>query len=209
VKHNRKISREVIAAVGASGEGKTEFAVRLLNARSASLRFVFDPHGEFSAALDVDAATTPAQLAAHVLTGLVCFDPSALFPGERAAGFAFFAGFAFDMAGLGFGPKMFVADEVPQLCPQSRPPLGLLRLAEEGRKRGVSLVLLAQDPDRIPRDLDNQLTEVACFRIGHEEGLGWARKKGFDTSRIVALKPCHFIARNLLTGGSREGEIKW
>jgi hypothetical protein len=192
--------------LGASGTGKTTFALRYLLNSQARVVFLYDPIGEFSSRLKIPAATNGFGLNTSLLSGWVCFDPSELFPGQRQAGFDFFCEYAFAVSERFTGRKIFVVDEVQDyLAPQSIPQ-ELADIAEKGRKRELEIVAMSQRPNEVNGAFINQATEIVCFGLGSVNDAKKLEGYGFNAEEIRALPDRAFIARTR-RGGETRGVI--
>jgi hypothetical protein len=180
---------------GASGTGKTSFALRFLANTPATCRFIFDAEdGELSQRLGLTPCTTPDELDAAVSTGWVCFDPWGMFTdGEPAI--RFFSTWAFEVSERLPGRKFFVVDELQGFCSGHKVPDELAALVRRGRRRGLDSVFLSHSPGELHNSIRAQLTEVVCFLMTDPLALEWPAAFGFDPEEIRSLEPYRFVAR--------------
>lgn len=195
-----------ILITGKKGSGKTTYwlariiaktlAPYPVNARSsASGRgarwiFVFDPCREVSRKLlwpvSIDV---PRMVRNFTTSGIVCFDSSHLFPGDRLRGFAFFSRWAFNVCKGLNGPKLFAADEL-QSCQATGPhgmPQGFKEILDEGRREEIDCLFAAQRINEVNDDVRGHLTELITFKHDDPLPLEWLEKRGFDPEAVRAL----------------------
>jgi len=196
-----------LAIVGASGSGKTTYLTRFLARAPASCRFVYDPEGELAQRLGQFSHTDAGALARATASAWCIFDPSAMFPGNNAAGFDYFAKFAFHASSVIPGRKLWVCDEVQKFCPPSRPlPHGAALIFDTGRRWGLDVAVISQAPQRAHGDARNQFTELVCFNLIDPKAREWALDFGLSTDPIN-LRPGQYIARNLKSGAEVSGKV--
>lgn len=188
---------------GASGTGKTSFALRFLANTAASCRFIFDAEdGELAHRLGLTPCTTCDELDAAVSTGWVCFDPWQMFTDPEMA-IRFFAKWSFEAAERLPGRKFFVVDELQGFCSGHRVPDELAVLVRRGRRRGLDSVFLSHSPGELHNSIRAQLTEVVCFLMTDPLALEWPSAFGFSADEIRALEPYRFVARTKWGGMER------
>ena len=180
---------------GASGTGKTSFALRFLANTEATCRFIFDAEdGEFAIRLGLTPCTTPEELDAAVSTGWVCFDPWGMFTdGELAI--RFFSKWSFEVAARLPGRKFFVVDELQNYCTGHKVPDEVASLFRRGRRRGLDSICMGHQPGELHNSIRGQLTEVVCFLMTDALALEWPAAFGFDPEEIRTLEPFRFICR--------------
>jgi DNA helicase HerA-like ATPase len=92
--------------------------------------------------------------------------------------------------------------------PQGIPP-ELQTIVQSGRKRGLHLMLLTQNPNRFNNTILNGASEFVAFRLQSPPALDLRKKYyGFDPEEVSALQAMQFVARNLDSGGELRGRIK-
>lgn len=192
--------------IGSSGTGKTTFALRYLLNSKASAVFIFDPIGEFSGRLGIPAARNGFEIQTSLLTGWVCFDPSALFPGDDAEGFNFFCEYAYQVSERFPGRKIFVVDEVQSYMKPQSIPAELKELIEKGRKRELEILGMSQRPNEVNGALMNQATEIVSFALGSVNDGSALERQGFSAEELRGLPDRSFVARTR-RGGELRGVI--
>lgn len=161
----------VTLIAGRSGSGKSTFALRyLLNASGVSVRFVFDPRGEYAQRLRLPPQRTPLELEVGIRRGW-CLWGTDLFPGDSAEAFLSFCAVVWEYAAAMSGRKIVLIDEVWKYCSPQRIPDELAAIVQEGRKVGLEPVFLTQRPNRLNESILGEVTECVAFPLTGERGL--------------------------------------
>ena len=194
---------------GRSGSGKSTFARRYVrNVRGVAVRLIWDDSGEYSRAFRIPLANSVQDLERDVPTGWVCFDPSTLFPGHPAAGFAFFCDWSMSVAGRGAGRKILLVDEVWRFCSPSWIPPELAACVQTGRKWELESLFATQRPQRINESILGEVTEAVAFHlIGSNAVQKLVDNYEFDAGEIGRLPAGHWVSRSMVTGGVMRGRL--
>jgi hypothetical protein len=178
-----------VLITGKKGSGKTTYWLERIQRHRARWKWVFDPDREASFRLGWQSVTAPNQLAWSAQNRVpVCFDSSAMFPGNRERGFEFFCLWCWNVAQGVAGAKLVAVDEVWRYVPARRPvPLSFSLLLEEGRKEQVDLFFVAQRPNYVHDSIRAGLTEIVTFRHTDRLPLSWLADD-FDVEAVKALK---------------------
>jgi hypothetical protein len=167
----------------------------------ARWKVVFDPDLEVSARLGWPYVTEPTGLSAAVEQKLpICFSPSGLFPGERAAGFDFLCSWLWEVKDLLPGRKLLAVDEIWRYVPTKKdPPHSFALCLEEGRKQQLDLLLVAQRYHKVHDSIRANLTELYCFQQHDSYVLDVLESDGyFRREEVQGLKyPGGFLRRDL------------
>lgn len=206
--------RAVKVIAGLPRYGKGTFMVRYLLNADLSVRFIYDPEpgefrrdiNEFADRLKLEPTVSPFDLAKHLVTGWVAFDPHTLFTGQPDEGLDFFCDWAWHKGIQIPGRKAVVIDEVYRYCSPNYIPDGLKNLAFSGSKHDIELFLLSQEPNRLHSSIKTAMSEIVCFRL-QDKGLDFAQDNGFNRDEIANLPPLHFVALNKDSGGWLRGRI--
>src|SRR6266404_4067014 len=194
--------RSVTLCAGASSTVKTTFALRLALNAPFRTRFFFDhPDGEFSKRLRLEPAQDLYELNLGLVRGWCLFDPHVLFPGRAADACAFFLDWIWLVSERLPGRKLVVIDEVWKYCSPSSIPMELAVIAETGSHRGVELMCMSHQPQRLHSSLTNEISEFVAFQLQHPRALEFASSYGFNPDELRILPPFQFVSRNLLSGG--------
>lgn len=185
-----------VAIFGRSGSGKTTWCARYVANHPATLRFLFDPEGEFAARFGLPAARTCADLDAQLASGWVCFDPGHLFPGEEAEGLELFAHWASLVCERYGGTKLFVVDEFQEYVSAGRTGPWLAHVLKRGRRRGMDVVTCGQAPSECGTALRRQITSVVAFNFTEAADVQWLADYGFDADRVRSLPQFWRIVRD-------------
>ncbi len=87
-------------------------------------------------------------------------------------------------------PHVVCIEEISEAATQGRKSLkapSVLKLAEQGRKMGVSLVATTQTPKNMPDDLRNQSTSIVFGRLTGNVGLYLGQRMGLNPRMIAAI----------------------
>jgi hypothetical protein len=198
----------LVLVTGASGTGKSTFALRYLVNAPLGVRFMFDPAGEFAERLRAAPARTAGELDLALVRGWVVFDPHTLFAGRMDDAFAFFCEWVFAVSERIPGPKALVVDEVWKYCsPQVIPP-ELAMVAQTGRKASLALMVLTQQPQRLNGSILNEVTEAVSFRLQFPRALELMAQYGYRPEELQSLPDLAWVAVNRLSGGELRGRIE-
>ena len=197
-------SATCILITGKKGSGKSTLWLQRLKAWPGR-KFVFDHKLEVAHKLKWKAQTNPDQMKAAVAAGLpVVFYPGVMFPADRPAAFDFFCRWVFEVAGILPGPKVLAIDEVQcwtQVGTKGVPESFQLIL-DDGRLRGLDLLLISQAPNEVNHGIRRQITQIYCFKHTDALVLDWLERDPFCLPRaeIPTLKsPGAWIWRNVDT----------
>lgn len=200
-------SRSVVILAGASGTGKTTFALRLLVNGGYVCRFVFDHDGQAAARLRVPAACSAAECEKALASRWVVYDPNAEFPGRHGEAFAWFCGWAFDAAGRGPGRKILLVDEVWRYCNNWTLPAELAACVQTGRVRELDLAFATQRPNRLNEAISGECTELVCFRLHGERALRVVEGLGADPDLVARLDRGEWVSLDPGTGATLRGRV--
>lgn len=186
-----------VAVFGRSGSGKTTLAAKYVANIRARVRFLYDPEGEWSLRFRLRPARTAAELGAAVATGWVAFDPSTMFGSDDERGAQFFATWAFRVSDAVGGRKLFVLDEFQDHVRAGWIPDALRDVIRRGRRRGLDLLAVGQEPSSCGAVLRRQLTTVFAFQTSDPSDLDWLSRYGFDPDEVQALGRYRWICRTV------------
>ncbi len=130
-----------------------------------------------------------------------------MYPGRTAEAFDFFCRWAFESSGRLPGRKLFACDELQVLVNTAALPAALALVLETGRRVGLDVALIAQQPNLVHNRIRNQMTAVVTFQQVDPRAVDWCAEVGFDPAAVRALRPGHYLARNLKTGGQSAGRV--
>ncbi len=179
---------------GESGSGKSTYFTRYVGHAPHRFKFIFDHEGEFAYRLGLTPAATDDELLAALPGGWVLFDPSELFPGDTPAAFNFFCEWCFGVSTELPGQKLFACDELQQLVGTAGCPWEFCLLYETGRRYGVDVVLISQQPNLIHNRIRNPLSEVVTFAQMDPNAMDFLLSWRFDENAVRALRPGEFLA---------------
>lgn len=179
-----------VLVTGKKGSGKTTYWLDRLLKHRAAWRFVFDPCREAARKLgwrvQIDR---PSLNEAVTHRWPVCFDSSALFPGDRREGFAFFTRYVMTICKEIRGVKLLACDElqaVHRTGPEGMPP-GFKEIMDEGRRQEIDCLFAAQRINEVNDDVRGHLTQIVTFKHTDPLPLRWLADRGFDPEQVAAL----------------------
>lgn len=171
--------------------------------------FVFDHKLEVAHKLGWKAQRDPEQMKAALAAGLpVVFFPGFMFPGDRPAAFDFFCRWVFEVSSVLPGKKLAAIDEIQQVTRigQGGVPQSFQQILDDGRLRGIDLLLIAQKPNKVNDEIRGQLTEIISFKHTDRLPLQWLEEDGFNPQEVSQLTvPGGYIRRNLDTSEQSRG----
>jgi hypothetical protein len=179
-----------ILITGKKGSGKTTYWLDRIVRHRARWKFIFDPCREVSRKLGWPVSIDERRMIHNFTTsGIVCFDSSHLFPGDRPRGFAFLTRWVFNVSKGLNGIKLFAADEL-QSCQSTGPygvPQGFKEILDEGRREEIDCAFAAQRINEVNDDVRGHLTELITFKHDDPLPLEWLGKRGFDPEEVRNL----------------------
>lgn len=200
-------SRQCLLLAGASGTGKTTFALRYLVNGEFVARFIFDGDGQAAARLRIRPCRSEADCEAALASRWVVYDPNSQFPGRHGEAFAWFCGWTFAAAGRGPGRKVLLVDEVWRYCNNWTLPAELAACVQTGRVRELDLIFATQRPNRLNEAISGEATELVCFWLQGERALKTVEGLGADSAVVVGLARGEFVAMDTGTGETTRGRL--
>lgn len=187
--------RDCTLIVGASGTGKTTFALRYLVNVPFVCRFVFDYDGQAARRLKLPGCTSIPACEDALASGWVLYDPNVEFPGRHPEAFSSWCGWVFEVCSRGPGRKILLVDEVWRYCNNWQLPQELASCIQTGRVRELSLCFVTQRPNRLNEAIIGECTELVAFRIQGANALRVVQDLGIPGDQVEALNPGEYIAR--------------
>ncbi len=198
---------QVVLTYGTMGVGKTTHVVSLLRQQNCRI-FVYDHKHEICQKLGVRCAYSLAELAeAANRGGVVCFDYSVLYPGQKRAGFTFFCDFVYSFSEAFRGRKILFTDELQKLVdPHKEVPLEVAQVIDDGRCVELDLWAVSHGANRVHTWVRAQATEVYTFRQADENSVKiLAKDYGFNPDAVRELQPGQWLYRNVNSGQAGSG----
>lgn len=203
--------RSITITAGNSRTGKSTFALRYLLNAPLAYRFVFDAETgpqSYAVRLNFPQATDELTAGLHLCNGWVLYNPHFTYPGRLAQGFADFCLWTFEICKRLPGRKALVIDEAWRYVSPHRYPGELAACVQSGSAYGLGCVFNTQMPHKLHEAIQNECSEVVCFRLGGDKSLAWAADKGLNATAVEALPKFHFIARNVESRGELRGALE-
>jgi hypothetical protein len=205
------MTRAITISCGQSQSGKTTFNLRCLINGPYAYRFIFDPDvgpQKYANRLQCDPARTDCEIDKQLCNGWVFFDPHEMFPGELEEALNRFCEWTWKRCQRLPGRKVLVIDEAWRYVSPQRYPKELALCVQSGAGYGLGCMFATQTPEKLPGAIQNEISEIVCFKQGEGKALEWAKARGFDAAEITALPTLQFVARNLDSGGELRGRIE-
>lgn len=193
-----------VLITGKKGSGKSTLWLQKLKAWPGR-KFVFDFKLEVAHKLGWKAQVNPDQMKAALVAGLpVVFYPSVMFPANRVGAFDFFCRWVFEVCAVLPGKKVLAIDEVQQFTETGKGGVseGFQLVLDDGRLRGLDLLMISQAPNEVNHGIRRQITEIYCFKHTDKLVLDWLERDPFclDPNEVSALKrPGGWVWRNVDT----------
>lgn len=175
---------------GKKGSGKTTHYLKLVTDHRAKWKFLFDPSREAARKLNCRVCIDEPSLVQCVIDcRTVCFDSTALFPGNRHEGFAWFSRQVMTLCKRLRGVKLLAVDELQscQRIGEHGLPSGFKEICDEGRREEIDCIFAAQRINEVNDDVRGHLTEIVTFRHNDPLPLRWLSERGFDPQAVAAL----------------------
>lgn len=194
--------RAVLSIYGLAGSGKTRYARKYLDefTRAIIIDGGFDEDDFPGDRVWTFAEFHEYMLAHHDRIFRVRFNPT-------ASEFALVCLWVKEA-----GDCLFLIDECDRFLQQGRIPEEFLDLVARGRHygahRGVSMVIISQNPMQIPIDVRRQSTSMIIFNTAEPADLDWLKKVVGDewAARAPMLPEGHFL--EWVKGeGTKEGQL--
>jgi hypothetical protein len=199
-------SKELI--VGSSGYGKTTLFLHRLRHTTANKVFIFDHEGEISLKTKLVACHSLEDLQKVAVSNkYILFDPSTLYPGQLEEGFACYCRWSFELSKITRGIKLLACDELQKLTGTNNCPHDLLVVLETGRRHGLDLLAVSQQPNLIHNRIRNQLTRLSCFRLNDPTARKFPAMLGLQEEEISKLQHGQYVDYNLVTSETKKYRI--
>jgi len=200
----------IVGAFGATGSGKSTFIKRLLPARPQGVPLMaFDPKREYAYVCKA-YTDEPAFYAALNDGATACaLWPVLGDPELRVRQFNRFCMAALSVA-RAKGGVCIVADELHLVTEPGNAPRGWRELIETGRALGVSIMAASIRPAAIDKSFWTNCTYVRACRLNYgADQKTLADCLNVPAADIAALSGLQYIERDLLTGETNRGELKF
>lgn len=183
--------------VGQSGTGKTTFVAKYLANTAATVRYIWDPEGEWAGRFGLQPCRNGADMMAAAPFGWICYDYTGEFADEEEAIDCFAEWCMLHAERIG-GRKIFVVDELHEYVTGHKLPPHLKSLITRGRRRGIDSVVLATSPNTVHNIIRSNTTERVAFHCDDPTSEDVLRSWGFNFEEVAALPKFHWIARTSL-----------
>lgn len=194
----------IVAAIGASGSGKSAWIKEQLGKGKPKRLLIWDPQCEYSEFGTVykdggkllDAVTAGARFQAVYQPG----DRLSLY----ADRFAWFCKLAYAL-----GDLVLVVEELADVTKPSWAPDSWSVVTRKGRHKALRVIAASQRPASVDKDFFGNCTMIHCGRLNYAQDVKtMAGVLGVPEDCITALLPLQFVERNMATGALREATLK-
>lgn len=196
----------IVAAIGASGSGKSGWVKAQLRRQNPRRLIVFDPqdeYGEFGEVFRDRAALADAVIAAGARGDLrAVFQPGGNLS-EYVGKFDWLCRLAYAWGGC-----TVVADELGDVTKAGWAPDGWSLVTRKGRHKGLRIFGLVQRPALTDKTFFGLATMIHCGRLNYAADVKvMADVLGCEGAQIVGMKPLDWIERDMSSGVTRAGRL--
>lgn len=201
---------QVIAAIGATGSGKSAWVKQGLKSKPPKRLVIWDPQGEYSEF--GRSFTDLRQLHAAVIAG--CGPKAQGFrvvfrPGDVRATYASRFDWLCRLV-YAVGDLTFVVEELADLTEPSRSPDSWSVLCRKGRHKRLRIVAASQRPASVDKDFFSNCSFIHCGRLNYDRDVSvMGNVLGCKPADVAALKNLEWIERDMLTGAVRRGALSF
>lgn len=189
----------IVAVLGASGSGKSTYVKRTI-AKGHPRLMIWDPLAEYQG--EITDRVTDALAMLRQAKFRCVFRPSPD-PAVRTVQFDLLC-----RASLAAGRLTLVIEELRFVTTPSRAPLGWAQVCLTGRHKGLKVYGLSQRPASIDKDFLGNCTAIRTGRLAYPEDVkAVSRAMGGHVSEIQALKPLHWLEKDMTTGRMSSGVL--
>lgn len=198
----------IVAAIGASGSGKSAWIKQQLARGRPRRLLVWDPQGEYGDFGAVFAEGERGALADGCIGAGAKGAFAAIYrPGntltDYAPRFDWFCRLAY-----AWGNCTVIADELADVTKPGWAPDGWSLITRKGRHAGLRLIGAAQRAALIDKTFFGLATMIHCGRQSYKADVAtMADVLAVPAEQIIALKPLEWIERNMSTGETRRGTL--
>lgn len=195
----------VVAAIGATGSGKSAWIKQGLKGAPAARQLIWDPQGEYGEFGEV--FTDRVKLVD------ACSRRNARFslvyrPGDQVSTYALKFDWLCQLAYL-LGDLRLVVEELADVTEPSRAPDSWSVVTRKGRHKKLRVIAASQRPANVDKDFFGNCTLVHCGRLNHAaDAKVMAGVLNVPHDQIMNLAPLEFIERNMHSGESRREVLK-
>lgn len=196
----------IVAAIGASGSGKSLWIKQQLRKGRARRLIIWDPqaeYGEFGTVCASRAAMTEAAITAGAKgAAQMVYQPTGALS-------AYIEQFDFVcQVAYAWGNCTLVADELGDVTKPGWAPDGWSMVIRKGRHMGLTVIGAAQRPAIIDKTFFGLATLVHCGRLNYAADLKvMADVLAIQSAELVELLPLEWIERDMQTGKTRRGRV--
>lgn len=205
---NRANKAQIYCVLGASGSGKTTFAMRELQRTKPRRLLIWDTKGEFARegyAIEKSSLGEVAKILVEAGKAggfSIAYRPN----GDAKAmkrQFNTFCLLAFHRKSL-----TLVAEELADVTTANHAPEGWRKVTSQGRTEGVTIYGLSQHPASIDKHFFGNASYVRTGRLNYESHVkAVANVMGVTAEQIRAMLPLEWLARDMNNGKITQGKL--
>lgn len=201
-----KNQASIVAAIGATGSGKSAWVKQQLKKAKPGRILIWDPqeeYGEFG-----QVFTSRAELAAAVRAAGRAGKLAAVYrPGnvvsEYEAQFDWFCQLAY-----AWERCCILVEELADVTKPQKAPEGWSVLTRKGRHKGLRIIAASQRPAQVDKDFFGQATMIHCGRLNYAADVKcMADVLGVGAADISGMKPLDWVERDMGSGETRRGRL--
>lgn len=192
----------IVAAIGASGSGKSAWIKRQLAEKRPERLIVWDPQDEYGAFGQVYSDRVKLIAALRAPTFSVIYRPGDR-QSEYEARFDWLCRVVYAL-----GELVYVVEELADVTSASRAPDAWSAITRKGRHRALRVVAASQRPARVDKDFFGNCTLIHCGRLTYRaDVVTMADVLNVEQAEIAQLAPLSYIERSMATGELRRGAL--
>lgn len=207
IKNNLDYKARRVLVLGVSRTGKSTLTARLIYTHPAEIVLVYDwQGGEYAKRLGAKLCFSREALAEAISQGhrIICYDAEAGEDDPQGAGFEWFCGMAFELAGHTAGRMLFVVDECQDLIDPWNMPESLGNVLSRGGRREMDTAIVGRSANALQTEARDQVSELYCFRVLDANSLKFPVAMGLDPERVKSLPDTEFVFKDMRTGQMKE-----
>ena len=130
------------------------------------------------------------------------FISSALYPGDRPAGFDLWIEWVYQVGQTLPGGKLVIIEEIEKTTPHQNSPLApaFAEMLDEGRAMMFDVLMVAQRVSTVNFQIRSTLTDIFTFQQTDPDQLDWLDREQFSRDSVSKLKRGEYIHRDRESG---------
>lgn len=193
----------IVAAIGATGSGKSAWIKQGLAARRPPRLLAWDPQGEYAAhGVVYRDRVKLLDAVARAPTFAAIYQP-----GDRLADYPARFDWLCRLA-YALGDLVLVVEELADVTAPNRAPDAWSVVTRKGRHKALRVVAASQRPASVDKDFFGNCTMIHCGRLNYAPDLKcMADVLAVPVAQLGQLAPLAYIERDMLSGQTRAGRL--